>query len=89
MNNDPVENLIEDYKKYAEENGLKLNPDKKIIEVLIKKLLENEEKYGEKYCPCRFITGDCEKDKKKICPCVFMDSEIKKQGHCHCSLFVK
>jgi len=89
MNDEAVENLIEDYKKYAEENGFKLNSDKKIVEVLIKKLLENEEKYGERYCPCRLITGDCEKDKKNICPCLFIDSEIRKQGHCHCDLFVK
>jgi len=79
----------EEYKKYAKENGFKLNPNEKIVDSIIAGLKRNEEKYGERYCPCRKITGDKEIDKKIICPCVYHKEEIEKDGHCHCRLFVK
>ena len=81
--------LIEEYKEYAKENGLKLNPDDVFVENLVKGLLANEEKHGHRYCPCRLITGDAEKDKDKICPCKWSQEEIARQGHCLCNLFVK
>ncbi|MEK7540963.1 MAG: thioredoxin [Patescibacteria group bacterium] len=84
-----IEELIVGYSKYAEENGFKLNPDKKTVERVIKGLLENEKKYGEKYCPCRRVTGDKEEDSKKICPCFWHKDEINKDGHCFCRLYVK
>lgn len=80
---------LEDYKKYAEENGFKLNPNKKIVEAILAGLKKNEEKYGAGYCPCRRITGDKEADKKIICPCIYHKDEIEKDGHCYCRLFVK
>ena len=79
----------EEYKKYAEENGFKLNPNEKIVDGIIAGLKRNEEKYGERYCPCRRVTGDKETDKKIICPCVYHKEEIEKDGRCHCNLFVK
>ncbi|MCK4730491.1 MAG: ferredoxin:thioredoxin reductase [Candidatus Aenigmarchaeota archaeon] len=83
-----IKELEGKYKKYAEENGFKLNPDKKILEGLLRGLLSNEKKYGKKYCPCRRVQGIPEKDKEIICPCVYHKKEIKEQGHCHCFLFV-
>jgi len=35
-----IEQLLEQYKDYAEDNGFRLNPDQKIVEYLIKALLE-------------------------------------------------
>lgn len=84
-----VSELIERYQKYAEENGYKLNPNKKMVEVVIKGLLKREEKFGSRYCPCRQPTGDKGKDKKIICPCQFMQKEIGKDGRCFCGLFFK
>lgn len=81
--------LIEKYEDYAKKNGFRLNPNKEIVKGLVEALFMNEKKYGEKYCPCRVITGDKEKDKDKICPCIWHKDEIKKMGHCHCGLFVK
>ncbi len=78
-----VKKLIEEYKQHAERNGFKLNPDEKVVEHLIKALIENEEKFGKKYCPCRKIHRE-----EVVCPCVYHKEEIKKQGHCHCFLFV-
>ena len=83
------EDLIKEYEKYARENGFKLNPNKKIVEAIVKGLLENEKKNNERYCPCRRLTGDLEKDKDSICPCVWHKKEIEEKGHCFCNLFVK
>ncbi len=84
-----MKNLIKKYEEYAEENGFKLNPDSRIVDGTIKGLLAREKKFGEKYCPCRRVTGDKEEDKKIICPCVYHKEEIGKDGHCLCNLFVK
>lgn len=83
------EKLLNEYKNYAKENNICLNPDKKITEGLIKALIAQEEKYSARYCPCRLTTGDKEKDKKIICPCIYHKKEIEQDGHCHCFLFVK
>lgn len=82
------EELIKKFQKHAEENGIRLNPDEKIVERIIKGLQENEKKYGKQYCPCRRVSGDAEEDKKKICPCIWHKEEIKKDGRCFCGLFV-
>jgi ferredoxin-thioredoxin reductase catalytic subunit/thiol-disulfide isomerase/thioredoxin len=84
-----VKELISWSSDYAKKSGFKLNPDKKTVEGVIKGLLANEEKYGEKYCPCRRVSGDKEADKKNICPCIYHKDELEKDGHCFCNLFVK
>ncbi len=64
-----VNDLIEEYRKYAADNNFELNSNKDLVESLAKALLTNEKKYGERYCPCRKISGNREEDKKNICPC--------------------
>ena len=86
---DKTQKLIEEYKEYAKENGLRLNPNAVLVENLVKRLLENEEKYGHRYCPCRLVSGNDEQDKEKICPCKWSNEEIARTGHCLCNLFVK
>ena len=81
------EELIRDAEEYAKKVGIKLNPDKKKRGMIIKGLMNNKEKHGEVYCPCRVVTGNKEKDKDIICPCVFHRGEIELQGHCLCLLF--
>ena len=63
-----------------------LNPDKKILDTVIRGLLRNEQKFGKRYCPCRLRSGDVEKDRAIICPCIYHKDEIAKDGHCHCQL---
>ncbi len=88
--NEPdIKEIINRYDNYAKSNGFRLNPDKKIVERVVKGLLANEKKYGKKYCPCRRISGNEEKDSEKICPCAFHKQEIEKDGHCLCNLYVK
>ena len=68
---------------------MKLNPDKKVIDEIMKGLAENEKKYGKRYCPCRRVSGNPEEDAKKICPCFWRDQEVERDGKCFCGLFVK
>ena len=86
---DKKEELIKEYSEYAKENGIQLNPDAKTVDRIVNGLFANEEKYGEKYCPCRRVTGDKAEDAKKICPCFWSLDEIKKDGHCFCKLYTK
>ncbi len=81
------EELRRNINDYAEKAGVKVNPDKERLEVVIKGLLKNKEKHGEVYCPCRIVTGNKKKDEEIICPCVFHRGEIELEGHCRCLLF--
>jgi len=86
---DKIEKVIRKYEEYAKKNRFRLNPNRKVVEGVIKSLLEREKKFGARYCPCRRITGNPEEDKKIICPCAYHRLEIEKDGHCLCGLFVK
>ncbi len=83
------EKIIKEFEEYAGLNGFELNPNREAVERIIQGLLENEKKYGARYCPCRRISGDQAQDQSKVCPCVFHREEIEKNGHCLCGLFVK
>lgn len=83
------EKIIKEYTDYAAGNNFRLNPDSETVKIIIKGLLENEKKYGKRFCPCRRITGNAEEDKLKTCPCHWHKEEIEKNGHCLCNLFVK
>lgn len=89
MKKKEIQELKEKSEKYSKSAGINLNHDKTIVNRIISGLLKNKEKYGETYCPCRIVSGNKEKDKEIICPCIFHLEEIKKQGYCHCNLFVK
>lgn len=81
--------IIKKYEEFAKEKGIKLNSDRELVENIIKAMLKKEEMFGERYCPCRRLTEDKEKNKDLICPCISCLEEVEKQGHCHCQLFVK
>lgn len=89
VNNDKIEKAIQEYRDYVKERNFSLNSDSETVMRIIKGLLENEKKYGFRYCPCRRVTNNQEEDKKNICPCQFHIAEIEKYGHCLCNLFVK
>jgi ferredoxin-thioredoxin reductase catalytic subunit len=80
---------IDAKRRYAESQGFALNPDAKVVDMIVDGLLENLKKHGAAYCPCRPISGDKQEDKKIICPCVYHKEEIARDGKCHCWLFVK
>jgi ferredoxin-thioredoxin reductase catalytic chain len=76
-------------RKYAEEKGLALNMDDRQLTAVIRGLVRNRLKHGERYCPCRIRSGDPEKDRLIICPCSYHEEEIAGEGHCHCNLFFR
>jgi len=86
---DDFEKAVQEYEEYAKQKGFSVNPNKEARDRIIKGLFENKKKYGQKYCPCRRVTGNPEEDKKIICPCIYHCQEIEKLGHCVCGLFVK
>ncbi|MCP1714280.1 ferredoxin-thioredoxin reductase catalytic subunit [Methanocalculus alkaliphilus] len=73
--------------QYAEENGWVLNPDTVQLDAVIRGLVRNQMRKGERYCPCRIMTGEPEADTAIICPCRYHTDEIASDGHCHCNLF--
>ncbi len=82
-----IAKLKKKLKKYADENGFRLNQDEEMLNLVLRGLLKNKKSKGEIYCPCRIVSGDKEKDKDIICPCVFHRGEIELEGHCKCNLF--
>ncbi|MEK7658623.1 MAG: thioredoxin [Patescibacteria group bacterium] len=84
-----IDELEKEYAEYAKTNGFQLNPDIGVARRVINGLLENEKKYGKKYCPCRRVTGNEAEDSKKICPCFWHKDELEKDGHCFCKLYTK
>lgn len=80
--------ILRNMKKYADMKGYKINPDKKLVDIIIKGLARNYRKYKAFYCPCRRVTDDPSKDRLIICPCTYHEEEIMRDGRCHCSLFV-
>ncbi len=84
-----IDELEKEYAEYAKTNGFQLNSDREVARRVINGLLENEKKYGKKYCPCRRVTGDKAEDSKKICPCFWHKDELEKDGHCFCKLYTK
>lgn len=83
------EDLTEWAEKYASSNGWRVNADPEKLAVIIRGLLRNKERFGERYCPCRIKSGDREKDRGIICPCIYHRDEIEQDGQCHCNLFFR
>jgi len=89
MSDPEIEKLRAAMEKYAKKKGYSLNPDRELVDTILRGLLENRRKYGYQYCPCRVLTGIKEEDLPKICPCKWHEEEIRTMGHCHCGLFVR
>jgi len=87
MTEQNLTSAIAEYTNYAKENGFRLNPDQTSVERVVNGLLANEIKHGQRYCPCRRLTGNPEEDAKKICPCAYHQEELTRDGKCYCGLF--
>lgn len=81
--------MKEKLEKFAKDNNCILNPDKELVNGIIKALILNEKKHGFSYCPCRAIPNPV-KDPNLVCPCDFLNSKVwKEKGRCHCELFLR
>ena len=86
------EAFVSAIENFAEESEFCVNPDKEKVSMLLEGIFNNEENYGLKYCPCRMIEKDLERDIKLICPCNFIIHETykdKDDGECWCGMFIK
>ncbi|MFC1571435.1 ferredoxin-thioredoxin reductase catalytic domain-containing protein [Candidatus Margulisiibacteriota bacterium] len=82
--------ILAAFEEFCQKNEFNLNFNKAHVEACIDGILENEKKYGLKYCPCRIAVGDFEKDVELLCPCNFKAQEkYRNQGECWCGLFKK
>lgn len=85
------EQLLKLWQEWSEEqDSFQLNPHTEMVEGLAQAVLNNEEKAGYKFCPCRVRDGTHEQDIKLLCPCNFKTHDTwLKEGRCWCGLFVK
>ncbi len=87
--------LLKVWEKFTEKNDFVLNLDKEHVQMIIKGVLENENKFELKLCPCRLRDGTREKDLELICPCNFkthttwLKPSNGRKPMCWCGLFVK
>lgn len=82
---------IDLWEEFAKRNGtIKVNSNQEVVERLALGVLNNEEKFGLKFCPCRLRTKDKEKDFKLVCPCNFkLQKTWQEKRECWCSLFAE
>jgi ferredoxin-thioredoxin reductase catalytic subunit len=86
------EDLRNAWQKFAEKNDFMLNPDKEHVDMIIKGVAQNQDKFGLKLCPCRMRDGSRQRDLELVCPCNFRTHDTwndEKKQHCWCGLFVK
>ena len=74
--------------EHADGSVCRLNPNRRIVEAIIKGLVRRKMEFGDYYCPCRVVTGKAETDSANVCPCETHEDEIARTGQCHCALFV-
>lgn len=75
--------------KTASVKGWSLNENHDVADSVIEGLARNKLIHGKRYCPCRLVSGDAERDRANICPCAYAEEDIARDGHCHCYLFFK
>jgi ferredoxin-thioredoxin reductase catalytic subunit len=83
-----VEKLYEMLRKAQEPKGYFFNKDRDRVFELLEALLVNKERYGYTSCPCRWGSGDREKDADIICPCAYREPDVEEYGSCYCNLYV-
>ncbi len=80
--------LLEMYRASEECKGFFLHADTQHALEVAESLLENENTYGYKTCPCRMASGEADKDADLVCPCEYRDEDVKEYGACYCHFFV-
>ena len=73
--------------RFADRNGYRVNPHWMMNTNLRLWLVESEETFGKRYCPCFEPSDDDALNRTLVCPCRYMDKDIATKGTCHCVLF--
>jgi len=76
-------------KSDAETYGYFLNPNSTFLQDLLEGLKTNEKRFGYPACPCRFASGNIDRDRDIICPCDYRDPDVLEYGTCYCGLYVR
>ncbi len=74
-------------REFARKKGYRVNPHWMMYTNLRLWLVEAEDTFGRRYCPCFEPSDDEELNRALICPCRFMEQDIEEKGTCHCGLF--
>ena len=86
------EKTYEDVKYFSEMVAGKqlwiLNKDKEHLEMILRGLQKNYNRYGYFACPCRDSDGVKNEDMDIICPCKYSRPDIEEYGHCYCGLYL-
>jgi len=73
--------------RFAARKGYSVNPHWMMNANLRLWLVESEQAFGQRYCPCFEPSDDDRLNKALVCPCKFIDQDIADKGTCHCTLF--
>ncbi len=74
-------------RRFAEKRGYRVNPHWMMYTNLRLWLVESEDAFGRRYCPCFEPSDDEELNRALVCPCRFIEDDMAEKGTCHCGLF--
>jgi ferredoxin-thioredoxin reductase catalytic subunit/rubredoxin len=83
-----IDDLYDEIKMIAQEEGYQLNPVQEDLDDILQGILDNEQRYGYRSCPCRMASGVIADDMDIICPCNYRDADLVEYGGCLCTLYV-
>ena len=81
--------IIDKLQQHANEAGIRLNPDDRVVNGVLKGMLRMQQIHGKTLCPCRFYPVGSDTNDDYVCPCKDHLEDIKNTGMCHCRLFTK
>jgi len=73
---------------YTATGPYELNADAVLTEATIQGLAKNLQRFGKMYCPCHVLPAAEEERASLVCPCAPHHDDIRKDGQCHCGIFV-
>ncbi|MDW7649863.1 MAG: ferredoxin-thioredoxin reductase catalytic domain-containing protein [Bacillota bacterium] len=84
-----METLRSWHAKVVDVLGYKFNPDQEMVDFLLEKQVEIEQKQGSPFCPCQATVGIREQDMRLVCPCIpFHRKHFELMKQCWCGLFI-
>jgi ferredoxin-thioredoxin reductase catalytic subunit len=73
---------------YTATGPYELNSDAVLTETTIEGLAKHLDEMGQMYCPCHVLPQAEAERASLICPCAPHHDDIRRDGQCHCGIFV-
>lgn len=73
--------------RYAAKKGYRVNPHWMMNTNLRLWLVESQNTFGQRICPCFEPSDDPALNRRITCPCAFVEEDIQAKNTCHCTLF--